>query len=89
MNLLNPPFKSIEYYSYSGLHEISLATPSEANSYAWEGTVDRAKSAEKTGKNTHHSQWYGSGIKNGIEIDRLGRDGWPKGRKRVGKILKP
>ena len=84
MNLLNPPFKSKEYYSYSGLHEISLVSPSKANSYAWEGTVDRAKSAEETGKNPHHSQWYGSGIKNGIEIDRLGRDGWPKGIKRVG-----
>jgi len=88
MILLNPAFKSKEYYAYSGLHEIALIKPSAKNSNSWSGTVDRAKSSEKNGRPTHHGDWYGSNIKNGIEIDRLGRDGWPKGIERVGDFAK-
>ena len=88
MILLNPAFKSKEYYAYSGLHEISLVLPSKANSNSWQGTVDRAKSAEEAGNSTHTSDWYGSGMKNGIQIDRLGREGWPQGIKRVGDFAK-
>ena len=88
MILLNPSFKSREYYAYSGLHEISLVLPSEANSESWGRTVKNAEKSEETGKASHYGEWYGSGIKNGIEIDRLGRDGWPKGIERVGGFAK-
>ena len=88
MILLNPSFKSREYYAYSGLHEISLVLPSEANSESWGRTVKNAEKSEETGKASHYGEWYGSGIKNGIEIDRLGRDGWPKGIDRVGGFAK-
>ena len=88
MILLNPSFKSREYYAYSGLHEISLATPSEENAERWNRSVKEAEKSEETGKATHYGEWYGSGIKNGIEIDRLGRDGWPKGIERVGGFAK-
>ena len=88
MILLNPSFKSREYYAYSGLHEISLATPSEENAERWNRSVKEAEKSEETGRATHYGEWYGSGIKNGIEIDRLGRDGWPKGIDRVGGFAK-
>ena len=84
MILLNEPFKSKEYYSYSGLSEIALAMPSEENSNAWNSRLAEAKKSEETGVNSHHESWYGPGIKNGIQIDRLGRDGWPEGLERLG-----
>ena len=88
MILINPTFKSREYYAYSGLHEISLVSPSKVNSDSWNRTVKNAENSEETGNSSHSSDWYGSGIKNGIQIDRLGREGWPQGIKRVGDFAK-